>query len=58
MEKIALSISSLIYDPNFEDAINVHIPEEQRRNRVEFDRVAKEWTLKYAIEELSAKEQN
>ncbi len=46
--KVLLSISSLLTDPNPKDPLVPEIAEMYVRNRVEFDRIAREYTQMYA----------
>jgi len=46
--KVLLSISSLLTDPNPKDPLVPEIAELYVRNRVEFDRVARDYTQTYA----------
>lgn len=48
IEKVLLSISSLLADPNPHDALVGAIAQQLLTNREEHDRVAREWTLRYA----------
>jgi len=46
--KVLLSISSLLTDPNPKDPLVPDIAKLYETNRVEFNQVARDWTLRYA----------
>lgn len=48
ISKVLLSIASLMCDPNPKDPLVPEAADLYNRNRVEFNRIAKEWTVKYA----------
>jgi len=47
--KVLLSISSLLTDPNPNDPLMANIAMLYKTNIAEFNKIAKEWTIKYAI---------
>lgn len=49
---LLMSIQLLLAEPNPDDPLMVDIAEEFRFNKPEFTRVAKEWTLKHAMQYL------
>ena len=49
VSKVLLSICSLLTDPNPDDPLVPDIAKMYKNNRTEYDRMAKEWTQKYAI---------
>ena len=49
LEKLLLSISALLVDPNPDDPLVVDIANLFKTNRVEFDLNARSWTQKYAM---------
>eukprot|EP00298_Acanthocystis_sp_HF-20_P011499 c19424_g2_i1.p1 GENE.c19424_g2_i1~~c19424_g2_i1.p1 ORF type:complete len:166 (-),score=33.20 c19424_g2_i1:31-480(-) len=46
---VFVSISSLLDDPNPDDPLVPDIAHQYKTNRAEYDRIAKEWTRKYAM---------
>ena len=50
ISKVLLSICSLLNDPNPDDPLNLDIGILYRRNRKKYNEIAKEYTIKYAIE--------
>eukprot|EP01084_Bolivina_argentea_P024845 46251_1 len=48
IQKALLSIYSLLSDPNPDDPLRPEIAKLYKSNRKEHDRIAKEWTIKYA----------
>ncbi|XP_033249565.1 ubiquitin-conjugating enzyme E2 D3-like [Drosophila miranda] len=48
VEKILLSIQSLLSDPNPESPLNCDAAEMYKTNREQHDRIAREWTARYA----------
>lgn len=48
MSKVLLSLTSLLCDPNPKDPLVLDTAQLYMRNRVEFDRIAREWTIKFA----------
>jgi ubiquitin-conjugating enzyme E2 D/E len=48
ISKVLLSICSLLCDPNPNDPLVPEIAHLYRNNRSEYDRIAREWTNKYA----------
>ena len=49
VSKVLLSICSLLADPNADDPINPEAAHYYRNDREEFNRIAKQWTEKYAM---------
>lgn len=49
ISKILLSISSLLNEPNPDDPLAPDIARLYKKNKKEHDRIAREWTLKYAV---------
>jgi ubiquitin-conjugating enzyme E2 D/E len=49
ISKVLLSISSLLTDPNPDDPLVPDIARLYKRDKPEFDKVAKIWTKKYAV---------
>eukprot|EP01036_Dinobryon_divergens_P030779 gene30779-40077_t len=49
MSKVLLSICSLLTDPNPDDPLVPDIAQKLKVNRIEHDRIASEWTRKYAM---------
>jgi len=47
--KILLSICSLLVDPNPDDPLEPQIAHIYKNNRPKYDRLAREWTQKYAV---------
>ncbi|GAA5947874.1 hypothetical protein JCM3765_001123 [Sporobolomyces pararoseus] len=47
--KVMLSVASLLADPNPHDPLMPDIAQTYLKNRKEHDKIAKEWTTKYAI---------
>lgn len=52
IEKVLLSIQSLLSEPNPDDALMVEISEQFTRNYKQFVTTAKQWTEKYAIQQI------
>lgn len=50
IDKVLLSICSLLSDPNPDDPLEPEIADQYNNNRVAFDATAKAWTEKYANE--------
>lgn len=50
IDKVLISIVSLLVDPNPKDPLNRDAAEKYLSNREEYDRIAAEWTRKYAME--------
>ncbi len=48
MSKVLLSLTSLLCDPNPRDPLVLDVAQLYETNREEFNRVAREWTLKFA----------
>uniref|UniRef100_A0A0B7B4W3 E2 ubiquitin-conjugating enzyme n=1 Tax=Arion vulgaris TaxID=1028688 RepID=A0A0B7B4W3_9EUPU len=48
ISKVLLSICSLLTDPNPDDPLVPEIARTFKTNRIEYNRLAKEWTAKYA----------
>jgi ubiquitin-conjugating enzyme E2 D/E len=48
ISKVLLSICSLITDPNPDDPLAGDVARVYKSNRPEFDKTAREWTIKYA----------
>ena len=48
MTKVLLSLTSLLCDPNPKDPLVLDVAQLYERNRAEFDRVAREWTIQFA----------
>jgi ubiquitin-conjugating enzyme E2 D/E len=46
--KVLLSICSLLADPNPNDPLDLDIAKVYKTNKAEFDRIAREYTVKYA----------
>ena len=46
--KVLLSICSLLADPNPNDPLELDIAKVYKTNKAEFDRIAREYTIKYA----------
>ncbi len=51
VSSLLLSISSLLGDPNCGDPLNLDASDFYEQNRIEFNKVAREWTRKYAMKE-------
>ena len=49
ISKVLLSISSLLNEPNPDDPLAPDIAKLYKKNKNEHDRIAREWTLKYAM---------
>lgn len=49
IDKVLLSLSSLLTDPNPDDPLEGEIAHEYVGNRKQFEKTAKKWTKKYAI---------
>lgn len=49
MSKVMLTISNLLIDPIHESCTHDEADKLYRNNREEFNKIAKEWTLKYAM---------
>jgi ubiquitin-conjugating enzyme E2 D/E len=49
ISRVLLSISSLLTDPNPDDPLESDVARLYKTNREEFDRLAREWTLRYAV---------
>ncbi|KAJ3436523.1 ubiquitin-conjugating enzyme e2 e3 [Anaeramoeba flamelloides] len=49
ISKVLLSISSLLTEPNPDDPLVLSIAQQYKKNRVKHDRIAREYTRKYAI---------
>jgi len=49
ISKILLSISSLLNEPNPNDPLAPNIARLYKKNKNEHDKIAREWTLKYAM---------
>jgi hypothetical protein len=49
VSSLLLSISSLLGDPNCGDPLNLDAADYYEQNKEEFDKVAREWTRKYAM---------
>lgn len=50
ISKVLLSICSLLTDPNPASPLNGEAASLYVRNRAEYDKTAREWTQKYAIQ--------
>ncbi|KAM0681526.1 Ubiquitin-conjugating enzyme E2 4 [Glugoides intestinalis] len=50
IDKVLISIVSLLMDPNPKDPLNREAAEKYLNTREEYDRIATEWTRKYAME--------
>lgn len=50
IDKVLLSIVSLLMDPNPKDPLNREAAEKYVSDRDEYNRIAREWTRKYAME--------
>ncbi len=48
MSKVLLSLTSLLCDPNPKDPLVLEVARIYEDNREEFNRIAREWTEKYA----------
>ena len=48
IQKVLLSISSLLTEPNPDDPLNIEAGDMLKKNKELFDRTAKEWTLSFA----------
>ena len=48
ISKVLLSITSLLSDPNPDDPLVPDIADLYKNNKLEHDRIAKEWTVNYA----------
>jgi ubiquitin-conjugating enzyme E2 D/E len=48
MTKVLLSLTSLLCDPNPKDPLVLDAAQLYERNREEFDRVARQWTIQFA----------
>jgi len=48
ISRVLLSISSLLTDPNPDDPLESDVARLYKTNRGQFDRLAREWTLRYA----------
>lgn len=48
MTKVLLSLTSLLCDPNPKDPLVLDTAQLYERNREEFDRVARQWTIQFA----------
>jgi ubiquitin-conjugating enzyme E2 E len=51
IDKVLLSIVSLLQDPNPRDPLNREAAEKYTDNIAEYNRIAKEWTKKYATDD-------
>lgn len=49
IDKVLLSICSLLTDPNPNDPLDADVAKVYKENRLTFDVTAREWTKKYAI---------
>ncbi len=49
IQKVLLSLRSLLSDPNPDDPLNIECARLYKTNRAKHDRIAKEWTVKYAL---------
>jgi len=56
LETMLLSIFVLLSDPNTDDFLEPEAAYLYKENREEYDRIAREWTQKYAIEAVDAAE--
>ena len=54
-EKLLLSICSLLADPNPDDPLAIDIAKLYKSNKKEHDRIAAEWTRKYAQGKVASK---
>ncbi|ELA42746.1 uncharacterized protein VICG_00061 [Vittaforma corneae ATCC 50505] len=50
IDKVLISIVSLLVDPNPKDPLNREAAEKYLNDRKEYERIASEWTRKYAME--------
>lgn len=50
IDKVLISIVSLLLDPNPKDPLNREAAEKYNNDKKEYDRIAMEWTRKYAME--------
>ena len=50
IEKVLLSISSLMCEPNADDPLESTIGKQYKTNRALYDKIAREWTQKYAMD--------
>ena len=48
ISKVLLSITSLLSDPNPDNPLTPEIADLYKTNKIEHDRIAKEWNIKYA----------
>jgi ubiquitin-conjugating enzyme E2 D/E len=48
MTKVLLSLTSLLCDPNPRDPLVLDVAHLYEKNREEFNRIAREWTLQFA----------
>jgi len=48
ISKVLLSLCSLLADPNPNDPLVLDVAELYKENKTEFNRVARDWTIKYA----------
>ncbi|KAI5150001.1 ubiquitin-conjugating enzyme E2 E [Enteropsectra breve] len=58
IDKVLLSIVSLLMDPNPNDPLNREAADKYLNNKDEYDRLAKEWTKRYAMGKHSEEERH
>lgn len=58
IDKVLLSIVSLLCDPNPNDPLNREAADKFRNNREEYNRIAQEWTKRYATESSTFDDDN
>lgn len=58
IDKVLISIVSLLLDPNPKDPLNREAADKFMNNKAEYNRIAQEWTKRYASENVLTNDKN
>lgn len=58
IDKVLISIVSLLLDPNPKDPLNREAADKFLNNKAEYNRIAQEWTKRYASENVLSNDKN
>jgi len=58
IDKVLISIVSLLLDPNPKDPLNREAADKFLNNKAEYNRIAQEWTKRYASENVLSSDKN